>query len=135
MVMTKRKKKTAFQTSGKHKRLYCRQRDLPGLTGLWPAELEDPGKVGSSRIIPLLRNALRIERQRGKSGNWCYNINRHMALKHALSEEIAAMREKARRVNAMPLRLTRPSELHGQGIWRSMSLQIRGANIKLAMQV
>ncbi len=74
------------------RRRYCRERDLPGLIGVWPAEISDPVRGCPSRIVPAIRAALRRERQRGQSGHWAYDINRHMALKQALDEELAGLR-------------------------------------------
>jgi hypothetical protein len=48
---------------------------------------------------------LRLERQRGKSGHWCYDINRHLALKQALTHELAELR-KLSELQRKPLRFT-----------------------------
>lgn len=72
---------------------YRRDKDLPRLTGLWPSEINSNDIKTRERIITILRNALRIERQRGKSGHWCYDINRHLALKKALAQELSALQE------------------------------------------
>jgi hypothetical protein len=66
---------------------YSRSERLAGLIGLWPHELEDYSHPGTSRIVALLRKALRAERNRGKSGHWAYDLNRHQALSTALKAE------------------------------------------------
>lgn len=93
MAFHKKRAKAEVAAAGKtHRKIYCRERDLPGLIGIWPGDLGVDAHFRASRIIPLLRNALRIERQRGKSGHWSYNLSRHMALKRALNEELACVR-------------------------------------------
>ncbi|MBX2804552.1 MAG: hypothetical protein KTR19_01150 [Hyphomicrobiales bacterium] len=74
------------------KSAYCREKDLSRLAGLWPGEINTSDIEVRERIVSILRNALRIERQRGKSGHWCYDLNRHLALKYALAQEIAALK-------------------------------------------
>lgn len=83
--------------------LYCREKDLPRLTGLWPGEITSTDMKSRERIVAILKNALRLERQRGKSGHWCYDINRHLALKHALTQETAELKKLSEREKT-PLR-------------------------------
>jgi hypothetical protein len=74
-------------------RPYDRLSQLPGLIGLWPSEMQDFSAAGTSRILALLRKALRSERSRGRSGNWTYDLNRHLALAESLKAERAHLRE------------------------------------------
>lgn len=74
-------------------RPYDRLSQLPGLIGLWPSEMQDFSAAGTSRILALLRKALRLERSRGRSGNWTYDLNRHLALAESLKAERAHLRE------------------------------------------
>lgn len=74
------------------KRPYDRKVQLPKLIGLWPHETEDCSEAANARIVALLRKALRGERQRGQGGHWTYNVNRHLALIEALSEERERLR-------------------------------------------
>lgn len=66
---------------------YRREKDLPPLIALWPHEIEDKSISGTERVIAKLSTALRAERNRGKSGHWSYDLNRHIALSTALKEE------------------------------------------------
>lgn len=66
---------------------YSRTRHLPPLLALWPAELADTSAEGTRSIIARLEKALRLERRRGRSGHWCYDLNRHAALISALRGE------------------------------------------------
>lgn len=70
-----------------------REIELPKLIGLWPSDLRDYSAEGTAKLISLLRKALRIERQRGRSGHWTYDLNRHLALCEALQIEKARLRE------------------------------------------
>jgi hypothetical protein len=74
-------------------RPYDRLSQLPGLIGLWPSEMQDFSAAGTSRILALLRKALRSERSRGRSGHWTYDLNRHLALAESLKAERAHLRE------------------------------------------
>ncbi len=94
----------SFPTYCGKRAAYSRDKDLPRLTGLWPSEINTTDIKNRERIVAILRNALRLERQRGKSGHWCYDINRHLALKQALAQEVIALGEIAEREK----RLLRP---------------------------
>lgn len=59
---------------------YDRARDLPRLLALWPHEIDDGGLAGTTALVEKIRSALRQERVRGRSGHWCYDLNRHRAL-------------------------------------------------------
>lgn len=88
----KRRQENFLSTHRRKRAAYCREKDLPRLTGLWPSEISTIDLKGRERIISILKNALRLERKRGKSGHWCYDLNRHLALKHALAEELASLK-------------------------------------------
>jgi hypothetical protein len=73
---------------------YVRERDLPLLIPLLPGErfgLED-----RQRLLALLRQALRRERQRGLRGDWAYDLARHAHLLAAYRYEARSMRYSAR---------------------------------------
>jgi hypothetical protein len=72
-------------------RPYDRRMDLPGLMPLWPAELKDGSLAGRTGLVDRLKRALRQERQRGRSGHWTYDLNRHAALLAAYRAESAAV--------------------------------------------
>jgi hypothetical protein len=73
-------------------RPYDRLAQLPRLIGLWPSEMQDYSAAGTSRILALLRKALRSERARGRSGHWTYDLNRHLALAESLKAEQSHLR-------------------------------------------
>ena len=75
---------------------YCRERDLPRILPLWPAELADPSADAQRRLIVKLRRALREERRRGLAGHWAYDLARHAALHRA---ELAAERTNRMRTS------------------------------------
>lgn len=68
---------------------YVRQRDLPRLIAIWPAELADPGLAGHGRLVAKIRRALREERRRGQAGNWTYDLARHAQLLTAYRAELS----------------------------------------------
>lgn len=70
---------------------YDRERDLPRLTSVWPAELADRSHQGRARLVGRLRRALREERQRGLAGHWTYDLARHAQLLAAYRVEIAEL--------------------------------------------
>lgn len=76
---------------------YHRQRDLPRLLPLWPHELEPASLAEHARLLARMRRALRMERQRGISGHWAYDLARHAELLRAYRAEAA---EHLCRVNA-----------------------------------
>lgn len=75
---------------------YHRSSQLPKLLGLWPHELEDYSDEGTFLILEKLRKALRAERQRGRSGHWSYDLNRHMALLDAIKHETSNLEKPLR---------------------------------------
>ena len=70
---------------------YDRERDLPRLTSVWPAELADRSRQGRARLVGRLRRALREERQRGLAGHWTYDLARHAQLLAAYRAEVAEL--------------------------------------------
>lgn len=70
---------------------YDRARDLARLVPLWPHEIADGSAAGRSRLVKLLRRALREERQRGLAGHWAYDLARHAALHRAFQHEVAEL--------------------------------------------
>lgn len=74
-----------------HRSAYDRERDLPRLVALWPADLADTSRGARLRLLAKLRSALRRERQRGLAGHWCYDLARHAGLLAAYREEAAAL--------------------------------------------
>jgi hypothetical protein len=86
-------------TSGKLRRDFHRESELPGLIGVWPSELRTESVDAAARIVALLRKAIRSERQRGRAGHWTYDLNRHLALVEALRAEQARLREAIKAKN------------------------------------
>lgn len=72
------------------RRGYDRERDLPKLLALWPAEVTDRSEAGRLLLLSKLRRALRAERQRGLAGHWTYDLARHRGLLLAYRAETAA---------------------------------------------
>lgn len=68
---------------------YDRARMLPRLIALDLRELERPSGELDAHHRRRLERALRAERARGRSAHWTYDINRHLALLHALAAERA----------------------------------------------
>jgi hypothetical protein len=62
-------------------------RDLPGLIRLDPFAREAGSEGDVPGIVARLERALRAERNRGRSGHWTYDLNRHIALHQALAAE------------------------------------------------
>jgi hypothetical protein len=71
-------------------RAYDRGRDLPKLLPLWPQEIVSSKTTDHARLLARLRKALRVERQRGASGHWTYDLARHAQLLRAYRAEAAA---------------------------------------------
>jgi hypothetical protein len=66
---------------------YDRQRHLPRVLPIGPAELADTSAEGRVAILKRLARALRAERNRGRAGHWTYDLNRHIALAQAYESE------------------------------------------------
>lgn len=75
---------------------YDRERDLPRLVAVWPADLADKSFPARLKLLAKLRMALRRERQRGLAGHWCYDLSRHAGLLAAYRQEAAALAEMQR---------------------------------------
>lgn len=99
-------------------RRYDRNRDLPRLVALWPAEIADTSEVGRLRLLARLRAALRRERQRGIGGHWCYDLARHAQLLAAYKAEVDEVRSQRLR-NARPNALGRTHDARAEGGKRS----------------
>ena len=83
--------KSERQVSNAHTtKEYERERDLPRLLAVWPCELADQSRSGTFYLIGKLKNALRAERHRGRSGHWSYDLGRHIGLVNALKAETSA---------------------------------------------
>jgi hypothetical protein len=70
---------------------YIRSQDLPRLIAVWPSEISNQSPAKFFKLIGKLKNALRAERQRGRTGHWSYDLNRHMGLVKALKAEMTAL--------------------------------------------
>jgi hypothetical protein len=66
---------------------YRRERHLPRLLPLMPAEVADTSTAMRRTIVARLARALRAERARGRAGHWTYDLNRHIALSQAYTAE------------------------------------------------
>ena len=66
---------------------YCRNRDLPGLLHIFPAELARLQQTSPHAIIQKITLALCAERRRGRSGHYRYSLLRHIGLMQALAAE------------------------------------------------
>ena len=66
---------------------YERDRHLPRVIPVGPDEIADLSPGGRTAILRKLARALRAERNRGRSGHWTYDLNRHIALRQAYAAE------------------------------------------------
>ena len=66
---------------------YERDRHLPRVIPVGPDEIADVSPGGRTAILRKLARALRAERNRGRSGHWTYDLNRHIALRQAYAAE------------------------------------------------
>src|SRR5262245_53437085 len=73
---------------------YERARDLPRLLPLLPGEMTIATVQEHLRLLALLRRALRLERNRGKSGHWTYDLARHSALLRAYRSERSSLKAR-----------------------------------------
>ena len=71
-------------------RPYDRDRDLPRLLPLSAEEIATPTAEAQTRLVALLRRALRAERVRAREGHWTYDPARHAALLRAFRIEADA---------------------------------------------
>lgn len=76
---------------------YERERALPGLIPLWPAELVDYSLEGRRLIVAKLEEACLTERRR--HWHWSYSVNRHQALLAAYYAERDQLTEAMREEN------------------------------------
>lgn len=73
-----------------------RDRLLPRLLPVSPADLADASAAGRRRVLDLMMRALRSERRRGRSGHWSYSLARHAGLVEAIDAELASWRDEGR---------------------------------------
>jgi hypothetical protein len=66
---------------------YDRSRHLARLLPIGPDEIADESPAARRAILAKLSRALRAERNRGRSGHWTYDLNRHLALSQAYAAE------------------------------------------------
>jgi len=66
---------------------YDRSRHLARLLPIGPDEIADESATARRGILAKLSRALRAERNRGRSGHWTYDLNRHLALCQAYAAE------------------------------------------------
>lgn len=66
---------------------YDRSRHLARLLPIGPEEIADESPAARRAILAKLSRALRAERNRGRSGHWTYDLNRHLALSQAYAAE------------------------------------------------
>jgi hypothetical protein len=66
---------------------YDRRHHLPRVLPIGPEEIADESIAGRRRVVARLARALRAERNRGRSGHWTYDLNRHIALRQAYLAE------------------------------------------------
>lgn len=52
----------------------------------------DTSVPARQRVLAILRRALRLEWQRGRSGHWCYDLARHRNLLTVYRQEVTALR-------------------------------------------
>ncbi|MER2605242.1 MAG: hypothetical protein ABTQ29_05395 [Siculibacillus sp.] len=68
----------------------ARERLLPRLIAIGPAEIADGSRAGRAKVLRLLTTALDGERRRGRGRHWSYRLDRHIGLVQALESERAA---------------------------------------------
>jgi hypothetical protein len=66
---------------------YDRRLHLARLLPIGPDEIADESQAARRAILAKLSRALRAERNRGRSGHWTYDLNRHLALSQAYEAE------------------------------------------------
>ena len=71
---------------------YLREKDLQRLIPIAPDQILDRSEANQMHIVSLLARALRMERQRGRSGHWTYDLNRHIGLAQAFTAETRTCR-------------------------------------------
>ncbi len=76
-----------------------RERILPRLVPVTPADLADRSPAGLARIRAVLERALAGERRRARARHWSYSLARHVGLIEALAAEdlLGAERKEKRR--------------------------------------
>jgi hypothetical protein len=72
------------------------RKELASLIAAWPWELGDTTIEGQAWLLQRLRRSLRIERQRGITGHWTYDLTRHARLLRAYRSELASFKARGR---------------------------------------
>lgn len=85
--LRRRAERAAIRTTAAGAEAYVRERHLPRLIAIEPADLPAADIETQARLVARLANALRAERVRGRAGHWTYDLNRHFALKQAHTAE------------------------------------------------
>ena len=80
---------------------YRRDLHLPRLIAVLPSEVADRSPAMGRALLRRIARALRSERNRGRSGHWTYDLNRHIGLCQAY----AAERQSLRGQESPPLRI------------------------------
>lgn len=78
---------------------YQRNIHLPRLIPLPENFNETADREHSQAIVTKLNCALRRERNRGKSGHWAYDLNRHLGLMQAYKCELELLKTKHVKLN------------------------------------
>ncbi len=78
---------------------YQRTIHLHRLIPLWEPLIETVDIEQSQAIATKLNCALRQERNRGKSGHWAYDLNRHLGLMQAYKCELELLKTKTAKLN------------------------------------
>jgi hypothetical protein len=89
-----------------------RCRALSQLLGIAEAEAGDTSITGRLSTIAKLKAAKSAEIERGKSGSWLYDVNRHLSLCAALRREYEALEEFLAAGDAALKRQSRGRGLH-----------------------
>jgi len=76
---------------------YQRAIHLPRLIPIPEHIMESVDKDLSQAIVTQLNCALRRERNRGKTGHWAYDLNRHLGLMQAYKSEMELLNVKRRK--------------------------------------
>jgi hypothetical protein len=69
--------------------------NLAKLLGITREAAADPSIDTRLELMRIILIALQVERERGKSQSWLYDINRHINLAKALDDEVAEVNRRA----------------------------------------
>jgi hypothetical protein len=90
--MTRQARRSVASSIAAGAAAYDRGRHLARLIPVTPEMVDDTGPEVRHAILAKLQRALRAERNRGISGHWSYDLNRHIALKQAYNAEMKSAR-------------------------------------------